>query len=348
MSAAMLNGQKVTLLQHGTNTAIADALLIQDGKLLGITDEHGHCHVTITKGSSKVCIKAFGYVDTCLVMSKNQEHVFLHPQTFQTGEVSIQAEALTVKEQFLKALQHSISLCNHQKELRTYSYTTEARPHSSVLIDRMVGAYQYTHPAVSKLTNYRSLHICSAEHSISKELFSDSITRFEMSKGSVPYTVMHLYHLSSRYVNAYRKRMDESKLYHTVTDSLSVYMYIDSTVYPVQYTWRFDQSGRLMECEFIQILEEGTRAFLRPLGRRYVRQVYTTSGVLRIAHVEAIQTYISKNGVAYSVHTLLDYQPEMDCTIEKNANDIPIGLSISAWGKLHQLPCTIIDDEVNE
>ncbi len=341
-SASELPSQSLTIFEQNSTTPVADAMIIQSGKLIGNTNEQGYCKLEGMDIKSKVCIKTFGFIDTCVLLSGDDRRIYLRPLTFETSEVNITAKSITPKEQLLKFLSHSVSLSNQIEEERSYRYTIEAIPYATELIDKMTGVFSYNYPSVEKRVGFRNLYQCSAEHVISKALLSDSLTRFTMSNGDLTYTAMYLYHLKNRDIKTNKKHLNEQRLKRIVTDSSFVFTYIDSTWYPSKFTWQFDKAGRLKECEFIQIPEEAGRSIIHFHGRRYVKQTYTTSGVLRIQHAEVVQIYNPKTGVNYSTRVELELLDGFVPCINKDKKYIPAGLSISSWAKLYKIPQTVV------
>jgi hypothetical protein len=338
------NAQVIRLEDARTHEPITDALLISGNKHLGTTDATGTYKLQPQSENTNVCIKVFGYRDTCVRIGRENVVIHLKPIAFETQEVSVEGKGYTPKEQFLKYLAYSITLCNQEEEDRSYDYWIESRPDSTDLFDRMEGTFSYTHPSVKKRTHYRDLYACTSIHSISKDLWIDSLTRNSMDQGTLPYAFMHLNHLSSQHIKPYKRRFGDYELMRTITDSSVVFTLIDSTWYPSQYTWTFDTSGRLMKKDFIQILEEANRNILRSLGKRYIHQTYTNSGFLRIEHVDVIQRYTSDTGMNYTVSVKMDLLHNYDHCTNKEKRYIPIGLGISAWAKMHALPTVVIEE----
>lgn len=343
-STAVLHSQSLTIFEQGTTTPIADAIIIQSGKLIGATDEQGYCELKEIDIKSKVCIKTFGFVDTCFKMPENNIVIYLQPVAFETTEVNVNAIYVTPKEQFLKFLNHSVSLSNEKDEVLSYRFTIETKPHATELVDKMKGVFSYIYPSVDKKVGYRRLYQCSAEHIISKALLEDSVTRFSMSNGGLIFTMMHMYHLRASHIKSNKKHLNEQRLDRIITDSSFVFTYIDSTWYPSKFTWHFDKTGRLKECEFIRILDEAERSIIHIHGKQYVKQTYTTSGVLRIKQADVLQIYKPTKGVHYSTSIELELLNNYASCISQDMKYVPVDLSISSWAKLYKIPSLVIDE----
>lgn len=317
-------------------------MVIQNNKLMATSGSNGLAKIRNLEIDSKICIKAFGYYDTCLVLRKNESEIFLRPKLYETSEVTITANEESPKEQFLRFLTYSASLANQEEELRSYRFQIVYTPDTADVFDRMDGRFSYNCSSAKERHGFKDLYACSVEHKISKELFEDSIAKTSMNRGTLSSYMMNSYHIEYPSKRRFMKKFDERKLHRLRTDSAVYFTIVDSIVLPLKFIWKFNNDGRLLEFESIEILEESNRTILRNLGKKYTQYTFTKEGILRPEHINITQKYQTKTIFGYT--SRISLSSENSICIEDKTTTIPVGFSVSTWAKYRNIPTTIIDE----
>ncbi len=340
-SASELLSQSLTIFEQNSTAPVADAIIIQAGKLIGNTNEQGYCKLKGMDIKSKVCIKTFGFIDTCLYLLSDQQEIYLQPYSFETAEVTITAKSLSVKEQFLKYYLHSTTLANKEEQWQSFRFKIEVSPYSLEGFDRIEGVFSFEYPSANSRMRYKDLYECYVKHTLSKTLMVENDIQDLMDKSSLPITIMNLYHVSTSWYKAYKKRMKASQLYRVITDSSSIFTYIDSTNYPSKQIWSFDKDGRIRSYECLRKMEESKSSFSRSRGNKHTYIVYSKSGLLKPESIDVLLDVTNDSILSYKSRTTM----QLD-TIDCSAKDkrIPVGCSNSSWAKLNDIPTTIIED----
>ncbi len=226
--------QTIRFTDAQTKSYIEDVMVIQNSKLIATSSSKGIAKITNLESDSKICIKAFGYYDTCFVLRKNENEIFLRPKLYETSEVTITAKEESPKEQFLRFLTYSASLANQEEELRSYRFQIVYTPDTADVFDRMDGRFSYNCSSAKERHGFKDLFACSVEHKISKELFEDSITKTSMNRGSLSSSMMNSYHIQNLSKRRFMKKFDDSKFHRLITDSAVFFTRVDSTVLPLK------------------------------------------------------------------------------------------------------------------
>jgi hypothetical protein len=338
LNHVFLFSQELMILEYNSVKLIADAIIVQNGRHIGTTNEQGICIMKDIDRKSKVCIKTFGFLDTCFFVNGEKQKVYLKPRAFETDEVQIIGSRTNKKDRFLSLILNSISLCHQKSLIRFYTFNSEVRPDSTPYFDRMEGRFYYKHPSIKSSMHYHDLYGCDLRNIVSGELADDTLKRYNMDKGSLPIVMMNLYHLSIPYYKSYKKRMKESHLESQSNDSTFVFTYIDSTHHPSKEIWTFTKEGRLIRYESIRKMAESKRTFGRSRGTKYTSIEYTTNGTLEPLLINIYQEFTNNSSQEYSYSVRL-IKDSKNCTEGKSV--IPVGLGIAAWAKRNHIDTMI-------
>lgn len=332
--------QVVRLCEEGSQIPISNAMIVQNNKLIAVSDENGYIKIKSWDTKSSACVKALGFLDTCFIIENNTPVIYLKSLSIITSEVIISDEAIAPEELFVKFLETSLRLSNQKDEIRSYRFNIMLKPDSSEIIDQLEGVFSYREEAATKKSKYNALRACWSRHTISRELSTDSIMQESMLKGNnLPVVIWDLIPLKKRTVKWYKNSLQTKSIHMIVSESDYVFTYVDSTYFPFKSTWKFNSNGRLLEYECISKREEDKEFPMQ--GNRYYYQLYTRNGVLMPKSATILQTFQKNLETPFRSEITLEID---ECNCYKNTDTkLFIGISISNWAKRFNIPTTIID-----
>jgi len=336
-----LEAQVVRLCEEGSKIPIPNAMLIQQNKLIAVSDEDGYIKIKSWDTKSSACIKALGFVDTCFVLENNASAIHLKPLSIMTSEVIISDEAIDPEELFVKFLETSLRLSNQKDEIRSYRFNLILKPDSSENIDQLEGVFSYREEAATKKSRYNALYACWSRHTVSRELSTDSIMLESMLKGNnLPVVIWDLIPLKKRTVKWYKNSLQTKSIHMIISESDYIFTYVDSTYFPFKSTWKFDSNGRLLEYECISKREEDKEFPMQ--GNRYCYQLYTRNGILMPKSATILQTF--QKDVELPFRSEITLELDVSNCYKNTDTNFFIGMSISNWAKRFNIPTTIIDN----
>lgn len=334
--------QTFRICERGSGIPISDALLICNNRLIASTDNDGYCKLKLSDATPDICIKALGFLDTCLIIGNDERVIYLNSAAVLMSEVTITDNKITDNELFLRFLEYSFSLSNEEDEIRSYRFKHVLKPDSSESTDQLEGVFSYLEEASRKRSKYSSLYICSAKHIISKQLFTDSITQEKMIRGNnLPIVMMDFIPLKKKVIKWYKKSLNTKPVHKAIRNSNYVFTYTDSTYFPFKAIWTFNEVGRLLEYEIISKLGEAKDQQVKS-ANQYCYQIYTKSGILLPESATVIRVF--QKGVEVSFHSNTTLELD-DANCYKNT-DIKLfgGFTIGRWAKRYNISTTLTDD----
>ncbi len=321
-----------------TGEPVSDALVIQNNNVIGYTENNGTCTLKNLDSKSKACIKAFGFMDTCLYIDKNDSIIFLRPISFETTEVQVEETALSPYEQLMKFLYYSLSLCNQEKETRAYNYEVTVFPNDIDGYEKMEGRFVYEERSSRKKRTSHTLYQCNAERTVTDNVYRDSVIQNKLTNSAkLPVVMWYLNDMNKPSIDTWAQRLKDKHIHKEFNDSTGyLFIFYDKYGETNQVIWRFDLNGRLLEEEVID-LHERNKFGGKNRGNWYTHLRYTKTGTLKVEY--GVRTTIAPDN--YWNQTVITLTDNMECDTQLK---IPLVISIKGWAYIHKLPVTVVNE----
>jgi hypothetical protein len=336
--AITTNAQVVRLIDARTYEPITDALLLSGNKHLGTTDATGTYKLQPQSENTNVCIKAFGYRDTCVRVGREDVVIHLKPIAFETQEVSVEGKAITAYDQLMQFLGYSLSLCNQQDVWQTYDFEVVVIPIGVEGHDKVEGRFSYQQPSAKKRRDYRKLYLCHAHRTVSRHVYEDSLLQQSLvGAAMLPVVMWYLDDMYKPTVKMYKNWLKDKPIHRSYTDSTGyTFSYVDTDSETAHITWHFDKNGRLRQMDKIELHERSQFALGKKRGNQFLQLIYTSTGKLMIESASNVTVQPQ-----YTSHTTIYLSKPESCDTTLT---VPLSTNPQGWATINKLPVSVVED----